>query len=134
MTSYREPRSPKPWLWFCIRSSGEDGCSGGYLAIARPRILEFAAYAKMDSDPNVGNSGDGIVIEERRPIGAQTVTSDPFHTTATTGDDQGEGSMGAWSDDKPGIRRDGSKLACRRPKPRGDQQATPNQQDDGTES
>jgi hypothetical protein len=73
-------------------------------------------YAKMDSDPNVGNSGDGIVIEERRPIGAQTVTSDPFHTIATTGDDQGRvlwvrGLMTSQGFDGMGLECPGSSLA-----------------------
>jgi hypothetical protein len=76
-----------------------------------PVQAETAVYAKVESDLNVGNSGDGIVIEERRPLGMQPVTPGPSQATTIPEDNQDEGSMGAWSEDKPGIRRDGVRIS-----------------------
>jgi PDZ domain len=76
-----------------------------------PVLANPVVYAKMESDADVGNRGDGIVIEERRPVGIQSVTPGPSHATTTPEDSQDEGSMGAWSEEKPGIRRDGVRIS-----------------------
>jgi PDZ domain len=76
-----------------------------------PVPAETAVYAKPESEKSAGTSADNIVVVERKPTTMQPATPEPVHTSATLGDDQEAGSIGAWSDDKPGIRRDGVRIS-----------------------
>lgn len=79
-------------------------------APAAPAPANTAENARMESDPTIGNS-DGIVVEERRPITAPPLTPGPSHANTTREENQDEGSIGAWSEEKPGIRRDGVRIS-----------------------
>ena len=78
---------------------------------AAPVTAQTAAYTKTESDANGGTSADDIVVEERKPSTVQSATPGRVHTTPMLGDDQEEGSLGAWSDEKAGIRRDGVRIS-----------------------
>jgi hypothetical protein len=81
------------------------------ITASSPVPAESAVYAKPESDNGAGTSADNMVVVERKPTTILLATPGPVHTTAVQGEDQEEGSIGAWSDAKAGIRRGGIRIS-----------------------
>jgi hypothetical protein len=73
---------------------------------AVPVPAKIANHTNLESEAGVGASHDKA-SQEIKPPPAHPLSQDPSHTATMLGDYQEEGSIGAWSEEKPWIRRDG---------------------------
>jgi hypothetical protein len=76
-----------------------------------PVPAENVAYVRPESENPAGTNAGNMVVVERKPTNIESAAPSPARTTATVKDDQDEGSIGAWSDEKPWIRRDGVRIS-----------------------